>query len=39
MSDAARVLLEARFEQPNRELYELLGRDLGWSRPRPVAAT
>ena len=39
MSDAARSLLEARFEQPNRELYELLGRDLGWSRPRPVAAT
>ena len=38
MSDAARSLLEARFEQPNRELYELLGRDLGWSRP-PVAAT
>jgi hypothetical protein len=39
MSDAARTLLEARFEAPNRELYELLGRDLGWSRPQPVAAT
>jgi hypothetical protein len=39
MSEAARSLLEARFEQRNRELYELLGRDLGWSRPRPVAAT
>jgi hypothetical protein len=39
MSDAARSVLEARFEAPNRELYELLGRDLGWTRPRPVAAT
>ncbi|HSD00848.1 MAG TPA: sulfotransferase domain-containing protein [Gaiellales bacterium] len=39
MSDSARALLEARFDGPNRELYELLGRDLGWSRPRPVAAT
>jgi len=38
MSDGARALLEARFEEPNRELYALLGRDLGWSRPRPVAA-
>jgi hypothetical protein len=37
MSDAARSLLEARFDEPNRELYELIGRDLGWSRPRPVA--
>ncbi len=39
MSDAARSLLEARFEAPNRQLYEMLGRDLGWPRPRPVAAT
>ena len=39
MSDAARALLEARFDGPNRELYALLGRDLGWSRPQPVAAT
>lgn len=38
MSDAARGLLEARFEAPNRELSELLGRDLGWSAPRPVTA-
>ena len=38
MSDAARTLLEARFEAPNRELQELLGRDLGWAAPRPVAA-
>ena len=38
MSDAARSLLEARFEEPNRQVYELVGRDLGWSRPRPVAA-
>jgi hypothetical protein len=38
MSDTARALLEARFDEPNRELYELIGRDLGWSRPRPVAA-
>jgi hypothetical protein len=38
MSDAARSLLEARFEAPNRDLYGLIGRDLGWSRPRPVAA-
>jgi Sulfotransferase domain len=38
MSDEARSLLEARFEEPNRQLYELVGRDLGWSRPRPVAA-
>jgi hypothetical protein len=38
MSDAARALLEACFDEPNRELYELIGRDLGWSRPRPVAA-
>jgi Sulfotransferase domain len=39
MSDAARTLLEARFEAPNGELYELLGRDLGWPRPQQVAAT
>jgi hypothetical protein len=39
MSEAARTLLEARFEEPNRELYGLLGRDLGWSRPQPVGAT
>jgi hypothetical protein len=38
MSEAARACLEARFEEPNRELYGLIGRDLGWSRPRPVAA-
>jgi Sulfotransferase domain len=38
MSDEARSLLEARFEEPNRQVYELVGRDLGWSRPRPVAA-
>jgi hypothetical protein len=38
MSDAARAFLEARFEAPNRELADLLGRDLGWSAPRPVAA-
>jgi hypothetical protein len=38
MSDAARGFLEARFEGPNRELAELLGRDFGWSAPRPVAA-
>ena len=38
MSDAARSLLTARFDEPNRELYELIGRDLGWSSPRPVAA-
>jgi hypothetical protein len=31
-----RAALERRFEQPNRELYELVGRDLGWAR---VAAT
>jgi hypothetical protein len=38
MSDEARTLLERRFEEPNRQLYGLVGRDLGWSRPRPVAA-
>ena len=38
MSDGARSLLEAGFEEPNRQVYELVGRDLGWSRPRPVAA-
>jgi Sulfotransferase domain len=39
MSDAARTALERRFQGPNRELYDLLGRDLGWSRPQPVAAS
>ena len=39
MSDAARSLLTARFDEPNQELYELIGRDLGWSSPRPVAAS
>jgi hypothetical protein len=38
MSDAARTLLEARFEGPNLELCDLLGRDVGWSAPRTVAA-
>ncbi|HYX87388.1 MAG TPA: sulfotransferase domain-containing protein [Gaiellales bacterium] len=38
MSPEARAFLEARFEAPNAALYRLLGRDLGWSRPHPVAA-
>jgi hypothetical protein len=38
MSDQARSLLEGRFEEPNRQVYELVGRDLGWSRSQSVAA-
>ena len=26
--------LEELFDEPNRRLYDLIGRDLGWSRPR-----
>jgi hypothetical protein len=32
MSPQTRVLLAQRFAQPNRELAELLGRDVGWGR-------
>lgn len=28
---AAKELLAQRFEEPNRELFELLGQDLGWN--------
>ena len=31
MKPETRVRLAAEFEQPNRRLYELLGRELGWS--------
>src|SRR5262249_15126129 len=31
MEPATRELLAERFAEPNRRLYELLGRDLGWS--------
>ena len=31
MSAETRARLSAYFEEPNRRLYELLGRDLGWS--------
>jgi hypothetical protein len=34
MSERARTFLEARFEEPNRELSEFLGRDIGWSGTR-----
>jgi Sulfotransferase domain len=30
MSPKTRASLAAEFEEPNRRLYELLGRDLGW---------
>lgn len=30
MAPATRERLEAHFAEPNRRLYELLGRDLGW---------
>lgn len=33
MDPVTRERLAREFEQPNRELYELLGRDLGWPRP------
>jgi hypothetical protein len=29
-----RQLLAERFAEPNRRLYELLGRDFGWQRPQ-----
>jgi hypothetical protein len=32
LEPATRERLAALFEEPNRELYELVGRDLGWSR-------
>ena len=31
MKPETRERLAAEFEQPNRRLYELLGRELGWS--------
>jgi hypothetical protein len=31
MEPGTRDLLRERFAEPNRRLYELLGRDLGWS--------
>ena len=31
MEPATRQALRERFAEPNRRLYELLGRDLGWS--------
>jgi hypothetical protein len=30
MNAETRARLAAEFEEPNRRLYELLGRDLGW---------
>jgi hypothetical protein len=30
MKPETRERLAAEFEEPNRRLYELLGRDLGW---------
>jgi hypothetical protein len=34
MQPDTRQRLAAEFEEPNRRLYELLGRDLGWQAPR-----
>jgi hypothetical protein len=34
LPEEARLRLAERFAEPNRRLYELLGRDLGWTRPR-----
>ena len=34
MQPDTRERLAAEFEEPNRRLYELLGRDLGWQAPR-----
>ena len=31
MSEATRARLADYFAEPNRRLYELLGRDLGWT--------
>jgi hypothetical protein len=31
MSPETRRILAERYAEPNRRLYELLGRDLGWS--------
>ena len=31
MKPETRERLAAEFEEPNRRLYELLGRELGWS--------
>ena len=36
MDPETRQRLTERFEAPNRELYELLGRDLGWARTGAV---
>jgi sulfotransferase family protein len=33
MNPETREQLAAYFEEPNRRLYEFLGRDLGWTRP------
>ena len=31
MSPETRARLKEKFAEPNRRLYELLGRDLGWT--------
>ena len=31
MSPETRGRLKEKFAEPNRRLYELLGRDLGWT--------
>ena len=38
MRPETRARLAAHFEEPNRRLYELLGRDFGWLRPFRVVA-
>jgi sulfotransferase family protein len=40
MLPETRAFLERYYEEPNRRLYELLGRDLGWARPaeQPVSS-
>lgn len=38
MRRQTREFLAAYYEEPNRQLYEFLGRDLGWTRPAACRA-
>jgi hypothetical protein len=37
MRPETRGRLNRRFAEPNRRLYDYLGRDLGWSTHQPAA--
>jgi hypothetical protein len=39
MDPSVREELLRYFDEPNRRLYQLLGRDLGWPRPERASPT